>query len=157
MSDIEQYVQDIIALHQALHQQVSEEIAGLDSAALNWTPATETSSIGTIVVHTLGAQAEMLRNLLGIPTQRVRAAEFTTENHQPATLEQIIAQAESDWGELAPRLGEKELRTAISRPNKPVPQSGLFWLVRDYGHMREHLAQIGLTKQLYAAQKESGD
>lgn len=29
----------------------------------------------------------------------------------------------------------------------------LIALARDYGHMREHLTQIGLTKQLYLAQR----
>jgi len=41
------------------------------------------------------------------------------------------------------------LRALIPRPNKPIPQSGFFWLMRNYGHLREHLAQIQLTKQLY--------
>jgi hypothetical protein len=27
-----------------------------------------------------------------------------------------------------------------------------YWLIQNYGHAREHLAQIQLTKQLYEAQ-----
>ena len=91
----------------------------------------------------------MLRNLLNIPTQRVRDEEFARHDYQPAELEKLIAEAEADWRELAPRLRDSELRTAIPRPNKPEPQTGLFWLVRNYGHMREHLGQIWFTKQMY--------
>ena len=149
MNDSAQFVQDIITLHQDVHQQLREAIAGLDSAALNWTPGPDTSSLAIIVVHSLGAEAEMLRNLLGIPTQRLRDEEFARHDYQPAELETLIAEAEADWRELAPRLGDSELRTAIPRPNKPEPQTGLFWLMRNYGHMREHLAQIWLTKQVY--------
>jgi hypothetical protein len=34
------------------------------------------------------------------------------------------------------------------RGDRP-PKLGLEWLVSNYGHAREHLAQIELTKQLY--------
>ena len=149
MNDSAQFVQDIITLHQDVHQQLREAIAGLDSAALNSTPGPDTSSIAIIIVHSLGAEAEMLRNLLGIPTHRVRDDEFVRHDYQPAELEELIAQAEADWREHGAGLGATELRTAIPRPNKPEPQTGLFWLVRNYGHMREHLAQIWLTKQVY--------
>ncbi|MGA7733487.1 MAG: DinB family protein [Chloroflexia bacterium] len=149
MSDTEQYLQDIIALHQATHRQLREEVAGLDAEALNWTPGPETSSIGTIIMHALGAETEMLRNLLGIPTERDRDAEFAPQVHRPESIRQLLADAEAGWAQLAPRLGETELRTLIPRPNKPTPQSGLFWLARNYGHLREHVAQALLTRQLY--------
>ena len=148
MSDAAQFVRDIISLHQDTHQQLREAIAGLEGDALNWQPGPDTSSIAIIIVHSLGAEAEMLRNLLDIPTHRVRDEEFIRHDYQPAELEELIAQAEADWRELAPRLGADELRTAIPRPNKPVPQTGLFWLVRNFGHMREHLGQIWLTRQM---------
>src|SRR5947209_2313232 len=148
MTDAEQYVQDIISLHRASHQQLRDEIAGLDTAALNWTPAPDTSSIGTIIMHALGAEAEMIRNLLDIPTNRNRDSEFAIPSHDLPDLEQRIDEAEADWEQLAPTLSDISLRTIRPRPNKPILQSGLFWLVRNYGHMREHVAQIQLTKQL---------
>jgi hypothetical protein len=154
MSDAKQYAQDIIALHRASHGQLREAIANLDAEALNWTPGPDTSSIGTLVVHMLGAEAEMLRNLLGIHTERDRDIEFAPQVHQPVFLLRLIDRAEEDWEQLGPRLGERELRTLIARPNKPVPQSGLFWLVRNYGHIREHTAQILLTRQLYGMRDE---
>jgi hypothetical protein len=153
MSDSDQYVQDIIELHRAVHRQLREEITDLDSEVLNWTPGPETSSIGTIVTHALGAEAEMLRNVLQIPTNRDRDAEFAAQTHQLDTLLRLIDAADDDWQQLAPGIGEDELRTLRPRPNKPVPQSGLFWLVRNYGHIREHLAQLQLTKQLHQAKR----
>jgi len=149
VTDSEQYRQDIIELHKLAHGLLREAIAGLDSAALNWTPGSETSSIGTVVVHALGAEAEMLRNLLDIPTDRDRDSEFESQTHQRDDLLRLIDAADDDWQTLAPGLDEEDLRTLRPRPNKPVPQSGLFWLVRDYGHLREHVAQVQLTRQLY--------
>src|SRR5438094_256340 len=71
MSDSQLYVQDIIELHRAVHRQLRDEVASLDAEALNWTPGPETNSVGTIVTHALGAEAEMLRNILQIPTKLV--------------------------------------------------------------------------------------
>jgi hypothetical protein len=153
MSDTEQFVGDITDLHRAVHAQMRQEIADLDTPALNWTPGPGTSAIGTIITHALGAEAEMLRNLLDIPTHRDRDSEFTIPTHTRAALETQLAAADADWADLAPRLDATALRTVRPRPNKPDPQSGLFWLMRNYGHMREHLAQIGLTKQLYQARQ----
>src|SRR5262245_48996540 len=140
MSDVAMYVQDIMALHTISHRQLREEVVDLDTDTLNWKPGPDTSSIGTLVVHALGAEAEMLRNLLEIPTERDRDSEFAPRIHRREILLQLIDAAEDDWEQFAPRLGTYELRTLIPRPNKPILQSGLFWLVRNYGHLREHLA-----------------
>lgn len=150
--DHEHYLEDIIILHQDAHRQMREALTGLDTLALNWTPATETNSIGTIITHALGSEAEMLSNLLQIPTNRDRDAEFAAQTHDLTSLLHLLDAADDDWRQLAPRLQEEHLRTSIPRPNKPVPQSGLFWLVRNYGHIREHLAQVQLTRQLYQLQ-----
>lgn len=149
MSDPGHYLKDIVDLQRAVHQQLREAIAGMDEAELSWTPGPDTSSIGVIVTHALGAQAEMLRNVLRIPTNRVRDEEFASKTHRREELLALLDAAEEDWRTLAPRIQEADLQAWFPRPNKPVPQSGLFWLVRDYGHVREHAAQVYLTSQLY--------
>jgi hypothetical protein len=153
MNDADQYVQDIMELHQDVHRRLREEIEGLDNEELNWTPGPDTSSIGTIVIHALGAEAEMLRNIVQIPTSRNRDAEFAPQVHEAGNLLRLLDAAGEDWQQLAPRIQEDHLRARRPRPNKPEPQSGLFWLVRNYGHMREHLAQVQLTRQLYHARR----
>ena len=45
----------------------------------------------------------------------------------------------------------EDLEAARPRRTSP-PETGLHWLVTNYGHAREHLAHIQLTKQLLAAQ-----
>ena len=153
MSNPDQYIQDLTDLHLASHQQLRETLADLDTNALNWTPAPDTSSIGTAVVHMLGAEAEVLRNLLDIPTDRIRDHEFATQTHQLDTLLSLLDSVISDWQTLASRLHDSDLAILRPRPNKPIPQSGLYWLARNYGHVREHTAQAMLTKQLYQLQQ----
>lgn len=149
MSNSDQYIQDLVELHLASHQQLRDTLTGLDADALNWMPAPNTSSIGTVVTHMLGAEAEVLRNLLDIPTSRVRDTEFASQTHQLDTLLTLLDGVIADWQTLAARFHDSDLATLLPRPNKPIPQSGLYWLARNYGHAREHTAQAMLTKQLY--------
>ena len=46
----------------------------------------------------------------------------------------------------------EDLATRRVRPSavrNRTPRTGMFWLVNSYGHAREHLAQLQLTKQLF--------
>jgi len=54
------------------------------------------------------------------------------------------------------RCSRRSVRTAwraLALPTLPVDErrSGLTWLVGNYGHGREHVGQIQLTRQLYRA------
>lgn len=149
ISDADQYIRDIIALHRAAHRQLREEIQDLDTAALNWTPSAGMKSIGVAVAHTLEVEAEMLRSLLAIPAKLHRESELAGRVYQPEALEELLDNAETDWRTLAPRLEESELRAQIPRASKPLPQTGFYWLIRNHGHLHEHLAQIQIIKQLY--------
>lgn len=152
MSNPDKYVQDLTDLHLASHQQLREAISGLSDDALNWSPGPDTSSIGTAITHMLGAEAEVLRNLLDIPTDRIRDTEFAPQTHRLDILLGLLDSAEADWQNLAARMDADSMSTMRARPNKPIPQSGLYWLARNYGHIREHTAQVLLTKQLYERQ-----
>jgi hypothetical protein len=50
---------------------------------------------------------------------------------------------------MAPRITAEDLAAERPRADRP-PETGLHWLLTNYGHAREHLAHIQLTKQLYA-------
>lgn len=149
MSNPDQFMQDLTELHIASHRQLRDTLAGLSTDAVNWTPAPDTSSIGTAVTHMLGAEAEVLRNLLDIPTNRVRDEEFAGQAHSLDNLLGLLDGIVADWERFGAQLHDDDLQTLLPRPNKPVAQSGLYWLARNYGHIREHTAQVMLTKQLY--------
>lgn len=54
--------------------------------------------------------------------------------------------------ELGPQITDEDLATRRVRPSavrNRTPRTGMFWLVNSYGHAREHLAQLQLTKQLF--------
>jgi hypothetical protein len=135
------------ALYRDLHEKLREQVRGLDAGTLNWKPLPLANSIAVLIVHTLGSEREMIRAVRSLPTERDREAEFKAE----AEASDLLALLDEVGRELEEHLGAMtagdltELRPRGDRPPRP----GLEWLLSNYGHAREHLAQVELTKQLY--------
>lgn len=132
-----------------VHNLLRELVRGMDHDALNWKPHADANSIAVLCVHTLGSEREMIRAVRRITTERDRPSEFTVEA-EAADLLALLDQADRDLDEHVPALTADDLTQMRPRGDRP-PRPGLQWLITNYGHAREHLAQIELTKQLYAA------
>jgi len=132
-----------------VHREIREKVEGLDRKALNWKPHPEANSIAVLVFHMLGSEREMINAVRGIKTERDRAAEFEIEA-DAADLIALIEIADADMDRHIAALTAQDLTAPRPRGDRPA-RPGLEWLVRNYGHEREHLAQIELTRQLYAA------
>lgn len=145
----ELFVHTIVALYHGVHQELRNELQDVDGEAIDWIPGPETNSISTLVVHLLESEAEMLRSVRGLPSGRDRSAEFATHSTTLGELLHRIDAADADLDLLGGGIGPQDLRAWRERPNKSMPQPGIFWLLRNYGHAREHLAHLQLTKQLY--------
>jgi DinB superfamily len=142
-------VRTIVALYQRVHQELRDELQDVDGQALAWSPGPDTNSISTLVAHLLASEAEMLRSVRGLPSARDRRVEFAAP---PTTRDELLRRldaADADLDHLGGGIRVQDLQALRVRPNKPTPQSGLFWLLRNYGHAREHLAHLQLTKQVY--------
>jgi DinB superfamily len=141
----------VLALFCQLHEQVREEVSGLDTNALNWVPVSGANSIATIVVHLLGSEEETLRTVAGLSSERDRDAEFAGEG---STIEEVLGlleEADQFVRAVMPRIDVERLESPIALPTLPPGEtrSGMTWLVGNYGHAREHLGHIQLTKQLF--------
>jgi hypothetical protein len=88
-----------------------------------------------------------MRSVRSIPGQRDRDSEFRAEAGAERLLEMIDA-ADREMGELIAAVTEADLTELRPRGDRP-PRPGIEWMISNYGHGREHLAQIELTKQLY--------
>ena len=132
-----------------LHRGIREQVEGLDREALNWKPHPEANSIAVLVFHALGSEREMINAVRGIKTERDRPAEFEVEA-DAADLIALLEIADADMDHHIAALTAHDLSAQRPRGDRPA-RPGLEWLVRNYGHEREHLAQIELTKQLYRA------
>ena len=137
------------SLFAAVHRDIREQVEGLDRKALNWKPHPEANSIAVIVFHALGSEREMINAVRGIKTERDRGAEFEIEA-DAADLVALLEIADADMDLHIAALTAHDLSAPRPRGDRPA-RPGLEWLLRNYGHEREHLAQIELTKQLYGA------
>jgi len=141
-------VSTIAERYREVHQQLRQEISALDEAALHWAPGAETNPVAVLIVHTLGSEAEVWRTVTATPSQRDRPAEFVPRNAQINDLLARLAAADALVAELSPRISQQDLQVVRPRGDR-TPQTGLHWLITNYGHAREHLAHIQLTLQLY--------
>ncbi len=145
-------VEKVAEQFQVVHGHLRDHVRDLSVEELNWKPAPEANSIAVLVVHTLGSEAEVLRVVADVAGERDRDAEFLTTVNDATDLLREIDQADSFLEAMAPRITAENLAAERPRADRP-PQTGLHWLLTNYGHAREHLAHIELTKQLYTEAK----
>ena len=148
MSDLHHAVRKCFGtLFADMHENLRKQVRGLDDGTLNWRPLPKANSIAVLVTHTLGSELEMMRSVRSIPTERDRESEFRAEAGADRLLEMIDA-ADREMDELLASVTAEDLTEMRPRGDRP-PRPGMEWIVSNYGHAREHLAQIELTKQLY--------
>jgi DinB family protein len=147
MGDVHNLASGLAKVFHEMHDSFREQVRGLDHGTLNWRPLPKANSIAVLVVHSLGSQREMLRAVRQISIDRDRDSEFKAEA-EAADLLALLDQADNDVDEFLGAVTEDDLVGMRPRGTNP-PRPGIEWLVSNYGHAREHLAQIQLTKQLY--------
>jgi hypothetical protein len=148
----EGFADTFVSLYQEIHDQLRDEVSGLSELALSWVPGPDTTPIFTLVVHILGSESEVLQIVRGLPSDRDRASEFSAQMGDQEELKSRIQAADRLLAELGPQISDQDLATLRVRPSavrNRTPRTGLFWLLNSYGHAREHLAQLQLTKQLF--------
>jgi hypothetical protein len=147
----------VIALFHQAHDQLRDEVNGLDTNALNWVPTAGANSISTIITHLVSSEAETLRCVAGLTCERDREAEFVGKELTMGQVLDLIDRADDLITAVTPRVDPDRLRSVFALPTLPVEElrSGLTWLIGNYGHAREHVGHIQLTKQLYQAEQSS--
>jgi hypothetical protein len=135
------------ALFHSVHDAIRGQVRDLDHGTINWKPLPLANSIAVLVVHSLGSEREMIRAVRKLTTERDRDAEFKVES-DAADLIALLDKADRELDEHVSALTAADLTEMRPRGDRP-PKTGLEWLISNYGHEREHLAQIELTKQLY--------
>ena len=140
----------MLRLFEQLHEQVRDEIVGLDDVGLNWSPGPGANSIATIVIHMVGSEAETLRCVAGLRGLRDREDEFSLRQRSVSEVFGELEAADALISELESEIGTDRLRRLVALPTLPDDdrRSGLTWLAGNYGHAREHVGHIQLTRQL---------
>ena len=137
----------VSALFHSLHEEMRKQVRGMDHGTINWKPLPLANSIAVLIVHTMGSEREMIRAVRRLATERDRDSEFKAEMDSE-DLMRLLDQTEHELDDHLGALTAADLTEMRPRGDRP-PKPGLEWLLSNYGHAREHLAQIELTKQLY--------
>jgi len=139
----------VVALFRQLHDQVRVEIHGLADDDLNWSPFTGANSIAVTITHLVGSEAESVRTAAGMECQRDRDAEFERGHATMADIEALLSGADALLAEALPNVERRLWETA---PLPTLPENELrpkiTWLIGNYGHAREHLGHVQLTRDL---------
>jgi hypothetical protein len=145
---VELVVATLVEFYQWVHQVLRDEIVGLTPEQLSHVPREGTSSLAVLVTHALGSEAEVWSIVAGRVSQRDRSSEFLDPGTTAPTLLDRLDAADRLLDELAPAVDAAALAKVWERP-KRSPHTGAHWLIHNYGHAREHLAHLQLTKQLF--------
>jgi hypothetical protein len=143
----------IAAAYSRVHDLVRAEIEGLDEEALNWAPGPDTNTIAVLVTHMLGSEIEVIKVARGLETTRDRPAEFTSTPQNAADLMRRLDEADSVLDEHTGQITPEDLSVTRMRPTAGEELPVLEMMIWNFGHAREHLAQILLTKQLFSQSK----
>lgn len=133
---------------------------GLSVDALNWRPpAGETNSIAVLTVHAMSSTRSWLSIATGAPLpERDRDREFEAS---AASADELRAWFDDMASQCAALLDTKEpvdwsaMRATHARPNPGDPEQvpAAFALVHALEHLREHVGQTALTRQLWLARE----
>jgi uncharacterized damage-inducible protein DinB len=138
-------------------------IHGASPAALNWRPAGEgTNSIAVLAVHVMNSTRMWLSVATGAPLpDRDRDAEFVATSASAEALLAFVDRYAADCFALLEQA--KDIDWGAMRQTHPRPRPGAseevtsaFALVHAVGHLREHVGQMSLTRQLWQAGPASG-
>jgi hypothetical protein len=148
---MEPTVATLVDLFRGVHAKFREMVRDMDSEQLNWSPAPDTNSVAVLITHTLGSELDTLLFVRDIQGDRDRDSEFRATASSASSLLAALDLADELLGEHGENLTSDQLVAVRERPNRD-PQTGLYWLLSNYGHAKEHLGHLELTNQLYARQ-----
>jgi uncharacterized damage-inducible protein DinB len=132
-------------------------VDGLPGEALDWKPAgADTNSIAVLVTHVLHSTRSWLSVAISAPLpDRDRDSEFAVKSNDPAALGAFMTDFSAQITALLNDAGDVDwaaVRQTHARPGAAPEQVPASWAVlHAIEHLREHVAHVGLTRQLWEA------
>lgn len=143
---LENYLELLESLHAGIHQAIK----GLSTAALDWTPGPDMSSLAVLVAHIAGSERFWIGDIAGNdPSGRVRESEFQTAGLDEAVLAARLDTVLAHSRTVLERLTLAELETKRSNPRDGREYTGAWAVFHALEHTALHLGQMQLTRQLW--------
>lgn len=151
----------LVAARQILDQAVADAHSAIEGASvedLNWRPTREdTNSIAVLAVHAMGATRMWFSVALAAPLpQRDREQEFAAAATGAADLLRLVNSTHTDCQRLLDDARVDDwavMRRAHPRPDSSTERqvTAAWALTHALEHLREHVGQMSLTRQLRAS------
>jgi uncharacterized damage-inducible protein DinB len=138
-------------------KDLRDAVEGLPGEALDWKPAGEdTNSIAVLVTHVLHSTRSWLSVAVGAPLpERDRDSEFRVKSDGAQALGEFMADFSSQIEGILRGVEEVDWsasRKTHARPGDAPETVPASWAVlHAIQHLREHIAHVGLTRQLWEA------
>ena len=132
---------------------------GLPGEALDWKPAgADTNSIAVLVTHVLHSTRSWMSVAVGAALpERDRDSEFRVKSDDAKALADFMHDFSRQIMALVEEVDEVDwtaLRKTHARPgDAPETVSASWALLHAIEHLREHIAHVGLTRQLWDARR----
>lgn len=130
-------------------------VQGMGREGLSWRPeAPDTNSASVLVAHAMGSARDWVCIALGAPRpERSRAAEFLSSFASEEEALALIDELRQDTLRVFDEAGAvdwSEVVSTVQQPGNPVTTRA-YCLLHALEHLREHVAQLQLTRQLWDA------
>jgi hypothetical protein len=155
----------LLAGRETISRSLDELVAALDGLpqeGLNWRPGPEdTNSIAVLVTHALNSTRSWLCVAFGFALpKRTRDDEFVASAGWPVNFRLEAEGLAQDCRQLLEQAAEVDwsaIRQTHARPNPVDPDHvpAAWALLHGVEHLREHLGQVLLTRQLYLAERRA--
>jgi hypothetical protein len=141
---------------------LAESFDGLPDAALDWTPVSGTNSLTVLCMHGLTSTQFWVAAAAGLKPDRanfvehVRGDAFRARGATVANLRAEIARTEQELAEALAHGDDDALRAEVGWEDFGRQRTGAEALIISTAHLREHVGQAQLMRDLWLAASREG-
>lgn len=135
----------VLDLYRDAHARLRNAVAGLDPDTLNWVPGPGMNSVAGLTVHLLNSERRNCLRVLGVVTER-DFEDLRIQAHDADELLRHVDAADAFLADFGHRMAADGLVPAVEHPHHGS-RSSLVLLLETYGHLREHIAHLDVTRQ----------
>ena len=148
------FFRDYVNLLQQSHDDILEELEGLPSDALDWSPGPDMNSISVLVFHLTGAERYWIGDVAAQdPKERDRDAEFRVHDVGADILKKRLGDNLEYARNVLENFTVQDLETTRVSARDGRTFTVAWALLHALEHSALHLGQIQLTRQLWEQSK----
>lgn len=157
MSDNDPFIAAAKRAYEISAADLRGSLVGLGADGLNWRPdVADTNSVTALTSHALGACRAWICMAVGAPMpERSREQEFSNEFESEERALAFVDSITADTLRILDEAGDVDwaaMRPMYGQPDAPQ-MSHAYAILHAIEHLREHVAHLQLTRQLWDARK----